>query len=56
MKTRIAGAALAAGMVLSMSANALEVYKWTDAQGVTHYSGSPPPEEADIASVETLEV
>jgi hypothetical protein len=42
--------------MFSMGANALEVYKWVDAQGVTHYSDSPPPESVDMASAETLEV
>ncbi len=48
--------ALTAGLMLSMTASALEVHKRTDAQGVVHYSESPPPDSANIASVETLEV
>lgn len=35
-------------------AHAERVYKWTDAQGVTHYSDSPPPAEAQ--NVQTVRV
>ena len=27
----------------AMGAGASEIYQWTDARGVTHYSGNPPP-------------
>lgn len=35
-----------AAMVMAasaMGANASEIYQWTDANGVTHYSETPPP-------------
>ena len=35
-------------------AHAEQVYKWTDAQGITHYSDSPPPAEAQ--NVQTVRV
>ena len=31
------------GLLLSLAAHAGEMYKWTDAQGRTHYSDKPPP-------------
>jgi hypothetical protein len=36
------GFALSAGLMLPMTASALEVHKWKDDQGVVQYSGSPP--------------
>lgn len=50
------GLALAAGFVLPTTAGALEVHKWANAQGLVHYSESPPPDAADMASMETFEV
>ena len=35
-----------AGLAGSLSAAAGEVYQWKDAKGVTHYSDSPPPNQA----------
>lgn len=35
--------ALAAVVLVALPANAGEIYQWKDAQGVTHYSDSPPP-------------
>ena len=35
-------------------AHAEQVYKWTDAQGITHYSDAPPPAEAQ--NVQTVRV
>ena len=32
---------------------AAQAYRWVDANGVTHYSDSPPPESEQAASVET---
>ena len=38
---------LAAGLLLlALPAFAGEVYQWKDARGVTHYSDSPPPNQA----------
>lgn len=51
----MAGLTLAAGLLLPLTVGALEVHKWTDAQGVVHYSESPP-DSSDIASVEMFEV
>jgi hypothetical protein len=34
-----------AALVAAPSALAQQVYKWKDADGVTHYSASPPPKE-----------
>jgi hypothetical protein len=34
----------------SLSATAGELYQWTDANGVTHYSDSPPPNRQDYQS------
>jgi len=36
------------------AAHAAEIYKWTGADGVTHYAAAPP--EADLAGLEVLEV
>lgn len=36
-------AVLAAALPLSADANSDRVYRWTDSNGVTHYSDSPPP-------------
>ena len=38
----------------SISAAAQQIYHWVDADGVSHYSQSPPPTESD--SVETMQV
>jgi len=35
-------------------AHAEQVYKWTDAQGITHYSDAPPPTETQ--NVQTVRV
>ncbi|WP_238346179.1 DUF4124 domain-containing protein [Luteimonas saliphila] len=35
--------ALAAGLLAASTAYAAEVYQWKDANGVTHYSQTPPP-------------
>jgi len=35
-------------------AHAERVYKWTDAQGITHYSDAPPPQ--DTQNVQTVRV
>lgn len=32
--------------VLASAATATELYQWKDAQGVTHYSDSPPPSQS----------
>jgi len=45
---------LLALLVTSASASAEQVYKWTDAAGVTHYSDAPPP--ADAQNVQTMRV
>ena len=36
----------ALGLALALPAVAGEVYQWKDAKGVTHYSDSPPPNQA----------
>jgi hypothetical protein len=36
------------------SANAEQVYKWTDAAGIVHYSDSPPP--SDAQNVQTVRI
>ncbi|WP_425480419.1 DUF4124 domain-containing protein [Luteimonas viscosa] len=35
--------ALAAGLLAASAAYGAEVYQWKDANGVTHYSQTPPP-------------
>lgn len=42
MRLMTACAALVLAMV-AMGTNASEIYQWTDASGVTHYSENPPP-------------
>lgn len=42
MRLMIACAALALATA-AVGANASEIYQWTDAKGVTHYSETPPP-------------
>lgn len=51
-RTKAAGAALAFSLMASTAVWA-EVYRWTDENGVTHFSQTPPPagQEADIADV-----
>ena len=39
---RLAVAALPAFLLLAVPAAAQQVYQWTDADGVSHYSGTPP--------------
>lgn len=39
-------ALLGALMLLSLGANAAKVYKWTDANGQTHFSSTPPPDQS----------
>jgi len=44
-------------LAFPFAASALEVYKWTDEDGVVHYSESRPrTEAADIGSLETFEI
>lgn len=40
---------LLALLAVSMSAGAREMYSWTDANGVKHFSDSPPPRNASQA-------
>lgn len=40
------GAVAALCLVLATPAFAAKVYQWKDAKGVTHYSDSPPPDQA----------
>lgn len=35
---------------ISLHATAAQVYKWTDSEGVTHYSENPPPSNAQESS------
>lgn len=47
MKTTVSLVACLGLMLVAPSAlAAAKFYKWTDAQGVTHYSADPPPESA----------
>jgi Domain of unknown function (DUF4124) len=41
-------------LLAACSAQAAEVYKWTDANGIVHYSDAPPP--ADASQVEKMRV
>ena len=41
--SRLAFLALVAGLSAASVASAAEVYQWKDANGVTHYSQTPPP-------------
>lgn len=41
--SRLALLALVAGLSAASVASAAEVYQWKDANGVTHYSQTPPP-------------
>lgn len=43
-------AAMLTALSLAGTAHAAQFYKWTDAQGVTHYSAEPPPKSASNAS------
>lgn len=43
-------AAFSAAFLLSSAASAAQFYKWTDEQGVTHYSEEAPPSSASKAS------
>ena len=38
----LAGLALLAGLAIALPVGAVEVFKWVDKQGVTHYSSAPP--------------
>jgi glutaredoxin len=40
-----------AALLCAASASAQQVYKWTDAKGVTHFSDTPPPAAAEKAVV-----
>ena len=55
MKTQLALIATAAGLAFAFAAaHADDVYKWTDAQGVTHYGDKPPADGKTAAkSVDT---
>jgi len=46
--------AIALPLWLGGAAHAAEIYKWSGADGVTHYAAAPP--EADLAGLEVLEV
>ncbi|HET6602837.1 MAG TPA: DUF4124 domain-containing protein [Xanthomonadaceae bacterium] len=43
----LTGAALAGG-----GATAAQVFRWTDAQGITHYSDMPPPEGTEHVRID----
>jgi hypothetical protein len=36
---------IAAGLLLALPASAAKVYQWKDAQGITHYTDMPPPDQ-----------
>lgn len=46
MKMTTTGAALLGALLMASVAAAAQFYKWTDEQGVTHYSEDPPPKSA----------
>ncbi|HEX6590362.1 MAG TPA: DUF4124 domain-containing protein [Moraxellaceae bacterium] len=50
MKTTASLAAFLGTLLLATSAQAAQFYKWTDEQGVTHYSADPPPKSVGNAS------
>lgn len=50
MKITTALAVFLGVSALSTGAAADQFYKWTDAQGVTHYSADPPPKSATSSS------
>lgn len=50
MKTTASLAAFLGTLLLAASAQAAQFYKWTDEQGVTHYSADPPPKSVGNAS------
>ncbi|MGV3001970.1 DUF4124 domain-containing protein [Vibrio sp. E150_018] len=46
--------ALLFSLIMSQVALAGQVYKWTDSNGVTHFSDNPPPEKANRKEVLSL--
>lgn len=48
--------ATAALSLVCFSAGATEVFTWTDADGVKHFSHTPPPENADAQAQEVGEI
>ena len=46
------GLLVAAAMLLIPLVSTAKIYKWTDANGVTHYSEDPPPEA--VAEMSTM--
>lgn len=50
MKTTITLGAFFGLLLAAPIADAAQFYKWTDEQGVTHYSADPPPKSAGNAS------
>lgn len=50
MKRTLCLLSLVAPLLATAPAEAAKFYKWTDAQGVTHYSADPPPASANKAS------
>lgn len=49
-------AAVIAAWALAGAAQAATVYKWTDEQGATHYSDTPPPGKEDEAKRMELDI
>ena len=47
--TRTTCLMLTMALLASQNAMALKVYQWTDAEGVVHYSDTPPPDDASSA-------
>lgn len=43
---------IAVSLALPAAAAADTLYKWTDAEGITHYSDSPPPQGSDVEARE----
>lgn len=50
MKMTMTLAAFLAALALGNTAQAAQFYKWTDEQGATHYTETPPPASAGKAS------
>lgn len=51
MKTTTTLVAFLGMMLAATAADAAKFYKWTDAEGVTHYSADPPPESVEASQV-----
>jgi hypothetical protein len=48
--------AIIAGIALVSAAALADMYKWVDEKGITHYSESPPPDEATAKKATKMEL